>query len=304
MEMKGMKFSLVAAAGLASVFLTLGTIFPVGQDTPVRELALNMISFNIRYDNPDDGPNAWPNRKSLAASVFRDWQVDIAGLQEALIGQIRDLETALPEYAWTGVGRDDGLEKGEFSPIFYDKNKLVLADHGTFWLSETPEVAGSVHWDNAITRIATFGTFTHKETGLSVFVINTHLDHVGEKSRQKSAELILSRIKALSGGLPVILTGDLNSSTGSLAVTILTSDKQLKLTDSRGLVEERHFGAEATFNGFGRADRPATIDFILVSPNFRVSRHGHIQARRADIYVSDHFPVFARVILRRQIPPE
>ncbi len=290
------------AAGLVSVLLILGTILSIGQDATVRELALNVISFNIRYDNPDDGPNAWPNRKSLAASVFRDRRADIAGLQEALIRQIQDLEANLPEYAWTGVGRDNGQEKGEFSPIFYDRNKLSLSDHGTFWLSETPEVPGSVHWDNAITRIATYGIFRHKETGLSIFVLNTHLDHVGENSRQRSAELIVSRIKALSRGLPVILTGDLNSSPDSPALTILTSDKEIKLTNSRELAEEPHFGAETTFNGFGRADHPETIDFVLVSPDFRVRRHGHLQVRRGDVYISDHFPVFARVILRRHAP--
>ncbi len=297
--MKGMRLGLAGAASLAFVFLTLETTYSVGQDAPVRVLSLNVISFNIRYDNPDDGPNAWPNRKSLAAGVFRDRRVDVAGLQEALIEQIRDLEAALPEYAWTGVGRADGRERGEFSPIFYDKNKLVLSDHGTFWLSETPEVPGSIHWDNAITRIATFGRFTHRESGIAIFFINTHLDHVGEKSRQKSAELIISRIKALSKGLPVILTGDLNSPAGSPAVTILTSDNQLKLTDSRELAREPHVGPEITFNGFGRAGRPATIDFILVSPDFRVSQHGHIEVRRDNVYISDHYPVFATVIVRR-----
>jgi endonuclease/exonuclease/phosphatase family metal-dependent hydrolase len=302
MKMKGMRRGPALAVSLASVLITLGTFFAAGRDATVRELALNVISFNIRYDNPDDGPNAWPNRKSLAASVFRDWRVDIAGLQEALIGQIRDLEAALPEFAWAGVGRDDGREKGEFSPIFYDRNKLSLSDHGTFWLSETPEVPGSVHWDNAITRIATYGIFRHKETGLSIFVLNTHLDHVGENSRQRSAELIASRIKALSRGLPVILTGDLNSSPDSPALTILTSDKEIKLTNSRELAEEPHFGAGTTFNGFGRADHPETIDFVLVSLNFRVKRHGHLQVRRGDVYISDHFPVFARVILRRHAP--
>src|SRR3712207_7586469 len=54
-----------------------------------------------------------------------------------------DLEERLPGYRWIGVGRMDGKDGGEFSPILYRSTCLEPIDHGTFWLSETPEEPGS-----------------------------------------------------------------------------------------------------------------------------------------------------------------
>lgn len=108
-----------------------------------------MISFNIRYNNPADGEHAWPLRKERVASLLRFHQADLIGMQEVLQGQLEDLRALLPEYAWVGVGRDDGKNAGEFSPIFYRASRFEVLDSGTFWLSETPELVASKSWDAA-----------------------------------------------------------------------------------------------------------------------------------------------------------
>ncbi|MEM6646242.1 MAG: endonuclease, partial [Bacteroidota bacterium] len=142
-------------------------------------LMVRAMSFNIRYNNPGDGIHAWPNRADDAAAAIAFWDADVAGLQEALRGQINDLSMRLPGYAWLGVGRDDGGDTGEFSPIFYKRDRFNVVTHGTFWLSPTPDEVGSRGWDAALPRIATWAHLQDKTTRASLLVVNTHFDHVG-----------------------------------------------------------------------------------------------------------------------------
>jgi len=265
------------------------------QQPPRPRLAFNVLSFNIRYNNPQDGVNAWPNRKAMAAAVFTDYQVDFAGLQEALYGQILDLQEQLPAYAWIGVGRDDGQKKGEFSPIFYQKNRYEVLRSGTFWLSETPEVVGSKSWDAAITRVATWGVFRHKPSGKELLVVNTHFDHVGEQARQNSAKLLIRRIKDLSNGLPVVLTGDFNTPEKSPGIKTLTSDPDFWLRNTEHLSQEAHTGGCTTFNGFKYNATGPAIDFIFVGEGLAVRRHDVLPIVKNNVFVSDHWPVLTRI---------
>jgi hypothetical protein len=118
---------------------------------------LRVMSFNIRYNNPGDGPNAWPLRKAWVAQLIRFHDADAVGVQEALPGMLADLDTLLPEFARIGVGRTDGVTKGEFSAILYRRDRLEMLENATFWLSPTPDVVGSKGWDAALERIATCG---------------------------------------------------------------------------------------------------------------------------------------------------
>src|SRR4051812_12931083 len=69
---------------------------------------MRVMSFNLRYDNAGDGPNAWPLRKAWVAQLIRFHDADVVGVQEALSGMLADLDTLLPEYSRIGVGRTDG----------------------------------------------------------------------------------------------------------------------------------------------------------------------------------------------------
>ncbi|MBD0285605.1 MAG: endonuclease, partial [Flavisolibacter sp.] len=110
---------------------------------------LNIMTFNIRYNNPGDSMNAWPYRKDKAAAQILFHQAHIVGVQEALHDQMMDLQQQLKQYKYVGVGRDDGKQKGEYSAIFYDTARLQLLQTETFWLSEQPNVPGSKSWDAA-----------------------------------------------------------------------------------------------------------------------------------------------------------
>jgi endonuclease/exonuclease/phosphatase family metal-dependent hydrolase len=142
-----------AVVSLSLLFFALNT-FGAAADTDITRKTVNVMSFNIRYDNPGDKENAWPNRKEMVAATIRFHKIDIAGLQEALSHQVKDLEKLLPEYGWFGVGRDDGRQAGEFAPVFYRKDRFKILHRSTFWLSETPEKPGKA-WDAALPRIVT-----------------------------------------------------------------------------------------------------------------------------------------------------
>ncbi|RAJ94469.1 endonuclease/exonuclease/phosphatase family metal-dependent hydrolase [Larkinella arboricola] len=283
---------------LLTVFVLVANVSAQTVPTGTARLALNILSFNIQATTPQDGLNAWPNRREMAAGVIRNYQVDFAGLQEALAGQIADLQDQLPTYGWIGAGREDGKQQGEFCPIFYNKQKFELLKQGTFWLSETPDVPGSQSWEAAFPRVATYGIFEDKRNGRQVFVINTHFDHISETARQNSAKLLIARIKKVSQDLPVILTGDFNTPEISPALQTLTSHSSVKLTNTERLSENPHTGGKSTFNGFRTDQRGPVIDFIFVGPDIDVNRHDYLPIMKDNVFISDHWPVLSRVLLK------
>ncbi len=259
---------------------------------------MNIISFNIRYNNSGDGENAWPHRIEMASALLRFHDADIFGLQEALIGQINDIEKQLPEYKWIGVGRDDGKDGGEFSPIFYNPSKFILLKNGTFWLSETPEKP-SKGWDAALPRIVTWGRFQSKVTGKQFIVYNTHFDHRGVEARKNAATLIHKKIKEMTAdkNLPVILTGDFNLDPNSEPIIMLK--KYLK--DSRDISVEPPYGPIGTFQGFDMSaelDISRKIDYIFVYGAIDVMKYGVLTDFKDHRFPSDHLPVFAKVVLK------
>ena len=291
--------------GLLVLFL-IAVLPPVARaaETPKADDAVRIMTFNIRYNNPRDGANAWPRRKDVVAKIISDNQVDIAGLQEALPGQIKDLQKRLPQYAWYGVGRDDGKTKGEFAPIFYRKDRFEVIDKSVFWLSKTPEAVGSKSWDAAITRIATWMKLKDKATGKSLLVVNTHFDHRGQQARIHSAELLRKRIDRLAGNMPVVLLGDFNTTPGSEPFVKLTQAKNdvtpnPPLTDSRDLTSAKPEGPNSTWNGFQAIVPNHRIDFIFIRGNIQVARHRTLDARNEGRFPSDHLPVVIDTVLSK-----
>ena len=275
------------------LILTLNVCVKTQPDT-----SLNIMSFNIRYDNPADGLNAWENRKDLVAQTITFHDVDICGMQEVLDHQLQYLTEMLPEYDWIGVGRDDGAKEGEYAPIFYSSDRLQLLESGFFWLSETPEIAGSFGWDAACTRVVTWGKFSTRSTREEFFFFNTHFDHVGQVAREKSAELLLEKIESMTSFEPIFVTGDFNCTEKNKAYSILTSgkDEESKLQDTQILSQNGHYGGTQTFNGFNPDLIPNNIiDYIFVRNTGPVLNHGIIADRWDGRFVSDHYPVLAKV---------
>lgn len=301
------KLKHLAAAALmvsAAAFFSMADAAGVpANGRPKGKSSLKVMTFNIRYQGPADGTNGWPGRKGKVAATIDFPGVDAAGLQEALIGQIRDLESLLPGFGWIGAGREDGEEKGEFCPIFYRKSRLKPVGRKiVFWLSEEPGRPGPPGWDGACPRIVTVAEFEDLVTGRRFFFYNTHLDHVGEKARVESAKLILKDIGERTGSMPVVVTGDFNCDAGSEAYRILTSGMDqggVALIDSRQAALSAPYGATYSFNAFSLepASQDGPIDHILVGNAGPVRRWGIIAELWDGRFASDHFPVLAEIEL-------
>jgi endonuclease/exonuclease/phosphatase family metal-dependent hydrolase len=262
------------------LFLLTTPVF--GQET------MNIITYNIRFNNPDDGANAWPNRKADVIALLKFHKADVFCVQEALHDQMGDLKDGMQTFDYVGVGRDDGKEAGEYSAIFYDTRRYRLQEQGHFWLSETPDMPG-LGWDAACVRICSWAKLRDHESNQSFFVFTTHFDHVGEKAREESAKLIYKKVQELGGDrLPVFLTGDFNLTLDAKAITLIRSQWK----DSRLASLSPPYGPVGTFEGFDfNSSLKNRIDYIFVNDKVRVLRYGVLSDSKDKRYPSDHLPV-------------
>ena len=265
---------------------------------------MTIMSFNIRYGTANDGENSWPLRRSLLLETLREEAADVIGIQEALDEQISEIIASMPEYAVLGVGRDDGARKGEYAAILFRLERYRVAESGTFWLSDTPEIVASKTWGNSITRICTWARLID-QSGRGFWLYNVHLDHQSQPSRERSTELLLRRLAVRSFlAEPVIITGDFNVGERNPAILTLTGSVQdaegPPFLDTFRLLHPAE-SRVGTFTGFkwGALDGDK-IDYVLVQPGTQVLSASIVRTSRDQRYPSDHFPVTARI----RLPPQ
>lgn len=253
---------------------------------------LKVMTYNIRLSLESDKENSWDNRKAEAIQLIDYYHPDFFGVQEAVPQQMVDIKSGLRNYDFVGVGRDDGANKGEYSAIFYDAEKLKVLESGTFWLSETPQKP-SKGWDAAYNRICTYALFKMKKDGRKFWAFNVHLDHVGIVARENSVQLILKMIKSFNTKkFPVVLTGDFNLTEDTKPIKILSEN----LYDAYYHSKKTHYGPKGTFQAFD-ISKPAKerIDYIFLQ-KFLCENIRTINDRRENLlYPSDHFPVIAEI---------
>ncbi len=275
------------------------------------DATVDILTFNIKFDDPSDDEHPWKARRPIVLDLIRDEQPDIVGLQEALRSQLDDLLT-LDAYRQLGVGRDDGKSGGEHAAILYRRERFAADDTGTFWLSPTPDVPGSVGWGNTLPRVCTWAHLTDRTSGRSLYVFNTHLDNRSQESRELGMELIAARIAARARPDPVVVMGDFNATEETRAVQYVlghatrASDGTAAVAPSPRLVDAlrvAHPGTEVigTFHRWSGRTTGRRVDFIFTSPSpeAHVVDAAVLRARRDGRYPSDHFPVRARVALDR-----
>lgn len=264
--------------------LTLLLIATIGfAGSPVK-----VMTWNIRYDNPDDGVNRWDNRKEEVAGLIQNYKADIIFLQEVLHNQYLYLQYLL-NYGTYGVGRDDGKEAGEYAPVFYNKARFLALNQGHFWLAEDP-ARPSKGWDAACIRIATWMELKDKLSGDTVLVINTHFDHMGDTARLESARLIADFCYQKAGNHPLIVCGDFNCTLDSPALKTLRSNASL-LTGQATANRENLPGF--TYCGFdGKGKDGDIIDFIFYRSFATAGNYAIITDRKGRNYPSDHLPVY------------
>ena len=249
-----------------------------------------VMSFNLLCAGR--GLRTWRKRVPKVISIIKEVNPDSFGVQEAHWEWMKKLCRYLPEYSYVGVGRDDGKKKGEFSAVFYKKDKFTASESGNFWISETPEKP-SKGWDSACTRIATFVKLTDKETDKAYVHFNTHLDHVGRIAQINGAKMIQEKAASF-GGVPVVCTGDFNVFQDSDCYNTMVSGN---MKDARKLAPDSDDCY--TFHGFKPDEIHERIDFVFVDEatvkpvNFKVVN----KLVDGDFY-SDHNAVYADIELK------
>lgn len=280
--------------------LTLGLFAAPAIAGPARAACdrppLLAMTYNIRLDTPADGDDAWPHRRDFLIGQIATMRPELLGLQEVLPHQKRELETALPDYIVLGVGRDDGREQGEFAPLAIDRRQFRVTEHGTFWLSPTPDVP-SLGWDGAFKRMVTWARISRRFGGSHLLVLNTHWDHVGTVARMHSGAMMLEWIaRNRRKGEEVVVLGDFNAGADEPSVQQLTagSAQGAALVDAKTASAMGSFGPRISFNGFDPFPREGKlIDHVFTSPTIAVRVHGVIAQHENGRAASDHFPVVA-----------
>ena len=271
-----------------SIFFALASSLLVLASCSKEPASLPVMSFNVRCASANDGEYSWPLRRDAACAMINEHRPAVFGVQEALTSQMDYFMENCPDYAWVGVGREDGVSEGEHMSVFYDTRRIELVDWGTYWLSETPSEP-SYGWDAACRRTATWTLLKDKEADRHFYFVNTHLDHVGKEARRNGLVLLVERIGAMNPeGYPMILTGDMN---------VYPDDPCLE--NLRTLMEDaRQTAAQTdndyTYHGWGTVSGTPPIDYVFYKgfsscEKLEVIREPYLGMK----YVSDHFPVQA-----------
>lgn len=263
--------------------------------------SLNVASYNIRLHTKVDYKHndGWQERRDVMCDLVAFAAFDIFGAQEVFHDQLMDMLERLPGYAHIGGARDDGGTTGEYSPIFYRKDRFEVLESGTFWISETPEEV-SFGWDADCRRVCSWAYLKDKKTKKKFWYFNTHLDHKGVVAREEGAKLLIKKINEMCGDKArVILSGDFNTNQNSVPYGIITS----VMADAYEASPVK-FAPAGTFNNFNaKRSKKDRIDHVFVK-GFDVKRYGILtniywsepnteaSGKNGKIHLpSDHYPV-------------
>ncbi len=265
-----------------------------------------VASFNIRYGTADDGDDRWELRVPRVLETIRRLDADVLGLQEALHPQLVEIAAALPEHTILGVGRDDGATRGEHCAIVIRDSVFETLDHGTFWLSDAPETPGSRSYGNTIPRVFTWAVVRRLLDGTTFRVVNTHLDHRSEPSRDRSVSQLRAWLAAAPPADVTVVLGDLNTGPESAAFNALLKPippreedaaqrPTVRLRDAWRVHDPDGPEPEGTFHAFRGHTTGPRIDFVLVCDGLDVRAAAIDREPVGERWPSDHFPVVARV---------
>lgn len=298
-------FGLLAALSLMTKIAASAPLPPAESPVKAQNMTLQVMTFNLRYANAREAPdmlqNTWAQRRPVTKALLSLTAPDLIGTQEGLYGQIKDIAADNPEYAWIGQGRSGG-SRGEFMAVFYRQARFEPLEFDHFWLSDTPAAVASSTWGNNNIRMVTWVKFRDRQTNREFYFLNTHLDHISQSAREKSAALILERVGALQTTLPVVLTGDFNVPAGENQVyDILTGTGGFSDTWTSAA---RRIGPPAnTFHGY----KPTVfdgkrIDWILSRGALLAESSEVVTFEKAGQRPSDHFPVVATLRFSSEAP--
>jgi endonuclease/exonuclease/phosphatase family metal-dependent hydrolase len=254
---------------------------------------IKVMTLNVRYDNPEDSIYSWPKRASQVCDFILTEKPDILGLQEVLWNHFQVLGSILMDYSSVGAGSVDGAREGEMNPVFFRKDKFNMIRHLTFWLSDSPDIAGSKVMDSSLPRIVTWMELVEKKSHKHFFFFNTHFADDSDSARLLSSKILLKEANKIADGFPFIISGDFNMTPASTGYSILTGpDESVPLLkDSYILSEKNPSGPVSTINSFSDKVKAARIDYIFVRNGMKVLDYKTMIKQENGISISDHWPV-------------
>lgn len=263
--------------------------FPIIQAEAQENGTVRVMSFNVRCTDVNGTPAS--RRRQIVADEIILVSPDSVGVQEATTEWMRYLKAALPGYVGVGLGRD-GENLGEHSAVFYNSKKWKLLDSDTFWLSETPDRV-SKDWDSDCRRICTWALLENRETGEKYAHVNSHFDHVSGLARENSAKMICSFIAEKFADISVVFTADMNSRPSAEAYKTMTGCLQ----DCRfAAADSVAYGTFHNTDPVGNAN--TYLDYVMTKPGTEVRVYRTVTAGIDGRFVSDHFPIYADLVLR------
>ncbi len=297
------------------------------EDTPVVEASpVKIMTFNLRYDTTSHKLLSTEVRGANLMKLIQKYSPDSISFNEATDTWMKYLRGAMKQrgYEYVGVGRDKGKDStdatgngNEHCPVFYKATKYDLIDSGNFWLSDTPEVAGSTSWGAACKRICSYVVLKNKQSGEIYAHLSTHLDHESEEAKVNSISVIETYIRAIiekHGNIGIILSGDFNTKINSepyVSVTSYMDDSRFIATET-GVVGSSTCGYQKP-NQWEAGDKTTVdpsaspIDYIFVKKGaYTVNYYTIVDDTFTFDYggqtwhdhpVSDHFGVYAEVAL-------
>ena len=265
---------------------------------PAVAQELTVATYNIRNANKGDAErgNGWERRCPWVCGLIEFQGFDIFGSQEVLDGQLHDMLAQLPDYAYIGVGRDDGKEAGEYCPIFFRTDRFTLVEYGNFSLSEQPETIGIKGWDASYNRVTTWAILQEKNNGQKFVYFNTHLDNDGKTARKEGVQLILDKIKEIAPDMPAIITGDFNCTPGEEPLQTLEKGGMENAAKTAAVT----YGPSWSFHDFGRlpVEERVLLDYVFVTKSAKIDRYRVIQDKPENSYLSDHCPILVELTVQ------
>lgn len=258
-----------------------------------KVMKITVMTFNLRCDKPDQGVRQWEKRVGAIASVIQHYQPDLVGTQEGKPHQLKDLQALLLEYKFVGGDRS-GTGEDEHCAIFYKPELLKLQQTQDFYLSDTPEIPGSITWETRLPRMATWANFQVGKPSISLTIVNTHLDHEIAKARELGAALLSLRLMEFPAEDYVILTGDFNANSRTLERIILADNYRIQDTLANLPLAE-----QKTFHDFTGEPVDAR-DTIYGDRRFHIEQVIIDNKQWEGIWPSDHFPVIVKLSIRNR----
>lgn len=254
---------------------------------------MKILTCNLRTSAAQDGNNSWKYRKEICRDIIQNHKPHILCFQEMHRDQFVYLQSEFSQFEtfW----ENDRPENGHpVNAIFYLQEFFTFKATGSYWLSETPHVAGSKSWDSDCIRLACWVCLETKEKK-AFRVINTHLDHISQLAREHQAEVINKEAATFHQSYPQLLTGDMNCDYTNKAIQSFLNDgwrdsyEAVHKTLNPGHTYHEFLGPAYNLDDIGK------MDWIFVRGTIHVQAAEIITNMINNRYPSDHYFVSAEI---------